>query len=190
MAATAALTNPHLANLLADLLIVRAEAERFASLSGAQLTWRPGAGDWSIADCFEHLRIVDAGYSQAIRQAVGQAEPGNAAFAPTWYARAYIHFVSPGSTLKMPTLPVMKPAVDSPSAGADALQHFLQQQAELEALIREADTKNINTGRFSSPFAALMRLSVGEGLTLLVRHEQRHTLQAQRLTEQPAFPEV
>lgn len=182
------LSQPHLAGLLTDLKATRTEAERLAGLSGAQLTWRPEPGVWSIADCFEHLRIVDEGYGRALGDAVARAEPGAAAFAPTWYAKQYIRFVSPASTLKLPTVEAMKPKTTSLSAGADAPRRFLDQQAKLAALIRAADAKDLNTGRFSSPFAAIMRLSVGEGLTLLVRHEQRHLQQAQRLTERADFP--
>ena len=160
-AMTATLAQSHLAALLRDLETTRTATERLGALSDAQLTWRPEPSVWSIGDCFEHLRIVDEGYGRAIREALDRADPGAAAFAPTWYAKQYIRFVSPDSTLKLPTVKAMVPKVESPSAGADAMRRFLAQQAELEALVRDADAKNINTGRFRSPRSSGFRWERG-----------------------------
>lgn len=183
-----ALAQPHLAGLLADLDATRAATERLAELADAQLTWRPEPDVWSIADCFEHLRKIDKAYCRKLAEAIPKARPGAAPYQPSWLARKFIGAISPASTFKLKAPKGIRPKATPPSAGADALQRFLDQQAEVADLIRAADGKNVNTGRFASPLAAVLRFSVGEGLTVLVRHEQRHLGQAQRLIQRADFP--
>lgn len=188
MTTTATLSQPHLAGLHADLIAVRTEAERLAGLSDAQLTWRPEPGVWSVADCFEHLRKVDKAYSRKLTAAVPAAEPGSAPFKPNWFAGKFIGIVSPSSTFKLKAPKALKPQGTRASVGAEAMQRYLDQQAELIGFVHAADEKNINTGTFPSPLTSLLRFTVGEALTMLTRHEQRHLAQAQRLTERTDFP--
>ena len=185
---TAELTHPHLRQLLTDAEAVRTEAERLRdTLSDEQLTWKPAPEVWSVADCFEHLRKIDKAYACQLNEAVERAEPGDAPFRPSLFARWFIWFVSPESTFKVKTPKATRPK-PTPSAGGETLDRFLAQQAELIGLIRRTDGKNVNTGRFPSPLASILRFSVGEALTMLVRHEQRHLGQAHRLTEHSDFP--
>ncbi len=187
--ASSTLTHPHLRALLADAEGTRAEAERLrAELSAAQLTWQPAPDVWSVADCFEHLRKVDKAYCRVLPDAVSRMESGSGAFAPSLFGRWFIRFVSPESSLKLKAPRAIRPRRGGPSTGAAALDRFLAQQQDLLGLIRQADGRDLNTGTFASPLVSILRLSVGEALTLLVRHEQRHLGQALRLTERPGFP--
>jgi hypothetical protein len=186
---TTTLSHPHLRRLLTDAEAVRAETERLRdTLTDAQLTWRPAPDAWSVADCFEHMRKVDEGYAARIEAGIGRMESREGAYAPGFIARNFIKFVSPDSTRKLKAPRAIQPGETPPSAGAAALDRFLDQQAALLRLIRAADGRDVNGGRFASPFFGLLKFSVGEGLTLLVRHEQRHLGQALRVTARPDFP--
>ncbi len=181
------MTNPHLRSLHDDLAAVRAAAEAFRDgLAAEQLTWRPELDVWSIADCFEHLRKMDKAYARSLAESVERAEPGDAPFRPRWLARIFIALNGPDPKLKLPAPPAVRPTQEQPAA--DAVDRFLDQQGRLAGLVRAADGRDLNTGRFASPFSRLIRLSLGEGLTLLVRHEQRHLGQAHRIVERPDFP--
>ena len=187
----ASLTHPHLRLLLADAEATRAETERLRdTLSAAQRTWKPEPGVWSVADCFEHLRKVDKAYARKLDEAIGRAGAGTVDYKPSFFARHFIRFISPQSKTKLKAPKGIRPSTDTASADADALERFLDQQAVVLALIRRADGQNINGGTFGSPLASIVRLTVGEGLTLLVRHEQRHLGQGQRVTERPGFPQA
>lgn len=180
--------NPHLRSLLDDLVAVRAAAEAFRDgLSAEQLAWRPESGAWGIADCFEHLRKMEKAYARGLADAVERAEPGEAPFRPRWLARTFIALNGPEPKVKLPAPPAVRPKQDRP-ASADAIDRFLAQQEQTVGLVRAADGRDLNTGRFASPFSRLLRFSLGEGLTLLVRHEQRHLGQAHRIVERPDFP--
>lgn len=186
---SAAIAHPHLRHLLSEVEVVRAETKRLRdTLTDVQLTWRPAPDVWSVADCFEHLRKVDKAYCKRIEPALATMEQGADAYDPSWFARLFIRFVSPESTFKLKAPKAIRPQGHLGSAPADAVQRFLDQQAALVALIRQADGKNINTGKFASPLASIVRFTVGEGLSMLVAHERRHLGQAQRVTEHPDFP--
>ncbi len=191
--ATASLTliHPHLRSLLADAEATRAEAERLrADLSDAQLTWKPAPDVWSVADCFEHLRKTDKAYGRALPEAIARMEPGGGPYAPSLFGGWFVKFVSPDSSMKLKAPKAIRPLRGGASNDADALDRFLDQQQQLFALIRQADGKNLNTGKFPSPLLSIVKFTVGEALTLLVRHEQRHLNQALRLTERSDFPKA
>jgi uncharacterized damage-inducible protein DinB len=189
MTTTAALTHPHLRTLLADAEATRTETECLRdTLTSAQLTWHPEPGVWSVADCFEHLRKIDKAYCRELPEALSRAEPGDPPYRPGLFARWFIRLVSPESSFKVKTPKATRPKPAAEAAGSEALDRFLAQQAEVIDLIQRADGKDINTGKLPSPLASILKFSVGEALTMLVRHEQRHLGQAQRLTERADFP--
>jgi len=182
-------SHPHLRALLADAEHVRQQAERLrATLSDAQLTWRPDAKTWSVADVFEHLRKINKAYGRRLDDALARAHPGDAPFRPGPLARLYIWAISPAGRLPIPAPPRSRPPATPAGGGDAALARFLEGQAALEAQIAQADGKDLSTGRFASPILPVFRLSVGEGLTGLVVHEQRHLGQALRLVAREDFP--
>lgn len=185
----ATLQHPHLRLLLADAEATRAEAEQLRdTLSDAQRTWKPEPSVWSVADCFEHLRKVDKSYARKLDEAIERAGSGVADYKPSLFGRGFIHFTSPASRLKLKAPKGVRPTTAAASADADALERFLDVQATVLDLIRRADGRDLNGVKFASPIASIVRFSVGEGLTMLVRHEQRHVGQAQRVTERAGFP--
>lgn len=184
-----AVAHPHLRKLLADVNTVTAETERLrATLSGAQCIWKPDPGVWNVLECFHHLIVTDGLYAPRLRTAIEKAsrEGGDAPFRPSFFGKTFIRYVSPGSKRKIKTLRLFEP----PPALTDVtvLQQFVDHQGELTALIRQADGIELNRGKFASPASRLVRFSVGEGLTVLVVHQQRHLQQARRLTERSDFP--
>ena len=54
--------SPELPSLIAEANAIAADAQRtFGPLNREQLNWRDRAGQWSVAQCFEHLiKINDA----------------------------------------------------------------------------------------------------------------------------------
>ncbi len=181
--------HPHLRKLLDDLKTVTAETERLrATLSDAQCIWKPAPDVWNVLECFQHLIVTDERYYPRLRLAIEKAkrERGSAPFRPSFFGKTFIRYVSPESQRKIKTFRTFEP---SPAlTDVTVLQEFVDHQDELTALIRQADGIDLNRGKFASPASRLLRFSVGEGLTVLVVHQQRHLQQAQRLTEHPDFP--
>ena len=46
--------------------VVATTRERLAGLDGEQLSWQPGPGAWSVAECLAHLLATNSGYLSSI----------------------------------------------------------------------------------------------------------------------------
>jgi hypothetical protein len=57
-------------------------------------------------------------------------------------------------------------------------------------LIRRASSYDVNRIRFRNPFVPLLRFTVGTGLEIITKHEDRHLLQAERLKQSAEFPHL
>ena len=190
MATTTTLSHPHLQRLLADLEAVDEGARQLrADLSQEQLAWKPTPEAWSVLECFEHLIVTGELYHPRIRQGLGRARRtgADAPFRPRLFGRLFLRSLDPEATRKLKTFNAFKPARGTDDVAI--IDRFLAQQDDFRALLHEADGVDLNSGVFSSPLTRLLRFTVGEGLTIVVVHQQRHLGQARRLTQLSAFPE-
>ena len=185
--------NLHLDKLRKDVREVKQASEAlFASLSPEQLTWKPDNKTWSIIQIFDHVLTTNRLYIPKLEKAIDTAERtgkvGVVPFKPSFLARLFIRSLLPESRMKLKTFRVFKPERDK--AGDLSVTHrFIKQQDELIALLERADSCDVNAVKFSSPATRLVRFSIGEGVSVLVVHEQRHLLQAQNRQLNTGFPE-
>ncbi len=184
------LAHPHLRKLAAGARAnAGAAGALFDWLSERQLVWQPAAGVWSVAACVEHLVETGAAYYPRIAEGILRAKPLPASeappFRPTLAGRLFYLFVRPDRRWKVPTPPAFRPP--SPEGAPEAGARFLDQQRELLALIRRADGRDLRA-KFASPLARWLRFTVGEGLWLMIAHQQRHLRQAQTVLDHPRFP--
>ena len=184
-----AVAHPHLQKLLADVAATTAQAQPLrADLSDTQLAWKPEPGVWNVLECLDHLNIVDGLYFPQIRTALDKASrgEGSAPFRPSFFGKTFIRFVSPESQRKVKTFRIFQP----PPALTDVavVAKFVDHQEEFAGLIRQADGTDLNGNKFSSPASRFVRFTLGEGLTMLSAHQQRHLQQARRVAEHPDFP--
>ena len=182
------LAHPHLRKLLADVAATTAAAQQVrAGLSDAQLAWKPEPGVWNVLECIQHLITVDGLYFPQIRTVLERAPhvEGSAPYRPSFFGRTFIRYVSPESKRKIKTFRVFEP----PPTLTDVtvMARFVEHQDEFANLIRRSDGVDLNGNKFASPVSRFVRFSLGEGLTLLAAHQQRHLQQARRLTERSDF---
>ena len=190
--ASSSIHHLHLVSLLKDTAeVLRATEALFASLSPEQLIWKPERKAWSILECFDHLLTTNNAYLPRIREAIGKATATGVEnlvpYKPSWFASKFIDSMRPGSSFKVKTFGVFKPKSKPNDLGVT--QKFIAQQQELLGLIKRADRCDLNGVKLSSPANRLIRFSIGEALTLLVVHQQRHLLQAQNVQLLGHFPE-
>jgi len=55
-------------------------------------------------------------------------------------------------------------------------------------LVQDASDYDVNRIRFKNPFVPLLRFTVGTGLEILSKHQDRHLLQAERVKDCADFP--
>lgn len=157
------------------------------------LTTTPTEGVWPVAGIAEHLHTTLALYEPLIRAHIhklrGAGQTGDQTVRPGWFARKFIHFAGPDNhkKLKAPKRFGPKPG----KVSIHVIDRAIEQTGVLTALLAEARGVELNRGKFGSPITRLIRFTLGEGLTLMVRHHQRHTNQAeQRVAMMDAAPGV
>ncbi len=181
------LNHPHLSDLAGHVEEIRGAAASFGDrFSAAQRRWKPGDDEWSISECLDHLISTGYLYYPRLEDAIAAAPDDNTAapYEPSVLAKLFIWTVSPDAGIKVRAFEPFEPK--HTDQDVDILQMFDGQQEELLDIIHRADRVNINGGKFITP--GLVRLTVGEGLTMVVQHQRRHMLQIDRLLKHPGFP--
>ena len=162
-----------------------------AACSDEQFYWRPLDGEgWSIAQCLDHLGVINVVYGTAIRRGIDAArrrgstrrEPAK----PGYLGGKFVQSMEPPVTRRLRAPRKGKPApmkerqliLDGYRAG-----HDLARQ-----LIADAATIDANRARFKNPFLPLVRFRVATGLFVIAAHDRRHLWQAEQVTRANGFP--
>ena len=163
---------------------LRALADR---LSDSQWARRPSPGQWSAADCVEHLNLTSAAYVPLLRDAVAQA--GEIRRAPaTHYRRDALGWfmalmIGPMRHLGKKRIGRVKTTARFVPKGGQSreqlLSDFVRLQAELVALVRRADGLRIDKVQIVSPFGERMHYDAFSAIVIVARHQHRHLQQAE-----------
>ena len=144
------------------------------------LTRRPNDGGWSIAEVLEHLIVSADSYLERVRSLVrengGKAAGPDAGWKPTLGGGLLVW--SMRSPRKSPAPKMYKP---SPTPRPHALEEFLRRQEEVGRLITEAGTMDWRRVRMRSPVLPIIHMNLGDALTVLVVHAERHAGQIERV---------
>lgn len=179
-----------LEGLQGDIAASRAQVESYRqTLTDAQLSWKPAPDVWSITEILQHLvttttlyrRGMDATLAKALERPSGR----RASFKARRFAAWFVRMAGPTSEKKLKAPKRFQP--NASDVGRETLDAFAVQQDELDSLLRQSADADLNKPRMGSPITPLLRFSLGEALLLIVRHQQRHLQQAERLQAHPAF---
>lgn len=153
--------------------------KEFSPLSINQLNQKENMDKWSILECLEHLNRYHAYYNNTIKQGLAAAKANKAdkAYKNGWFGKMSIDMMSPDNVKKQKTLTRFNPV--GSQLTKDTLTKFLAYQQELLTLLDLAKSKNINQRKVPVEFFKLMKMKIGDALTFVITHEQRHILQAQ-----------
>jgi len=174
--------------LATDLLTNDETAKKLLSgLTTEQLNWQP-PDSWSVGQCIEHLCLVNEIYLPPISAAfkddpdhpVEQVTPG---WFGSWFIRNFAEPTSSGMRVRAPAK--IRPASH---VEVSVLDRFLSGNQSCRDIIARACSKNVNRIRFWNPFIPGLRFTVGTGLEIIVRHQRRHLLQAQRVRDGVNLP--
>lgn len=167
-----------------------AHARRVAKdLSVAQLNWKAEPMSWSIGQCLEHLSISNEVYTEPIVAALhGRASHPVERITPGWFGRWFLNSYIEPDTQRIKAKAPGKIRPVASHLDLSILDRFLASNAKVRAAITLARDVDVNRVRFRNPFIPIIWFTVGTGLLLLVRHDRRHLLQADRVRANPAFP--
>ncbi len=176
--------NDDIPKFIEDLRQISADAKNvFGGLSGAQLNWKPSAESWSVGQCFEHLIITNSLYFPNIQKVVDGAHRNNffskIPFSTDLIAGLMKNSLKPEQTRKMKTFKIFEPAMSD--IAATIFDDFAENQQKLIALIEAVKDLDIHQIKISEPLSAALNLRLSDAFEILVMHEKRHFLQAERV---------
>jgi hypothetical protein len=175
----------------ADRLIRELEAnDRRAAavargLSPEQLNWRPAADAWSVGQCIQHLYVTNEVYLPPIAAALeGRPRSPVPEITPGWFGRWFIrNYIEPSPKSRRGRAP--RKITPAEHIEPSILEMFLGSNENARALIRRAESYDVNRIRFRNPFVPLVRFTVGTGFEIVTIHQRRHLLQAERVAAGP-----
>lgn len=165
---------------------------RFAALESRvrdeEWNARPGADEWSVAECIAHLNLSAAAMLPRVRQAFNEARTlspvGERRYRGAVFGRILAAMVGPvpivlGIKLgRTRTAAAFVPGSNLPRQ--QVASEFRHWNAEEAALVREAEGLQVDRTLMESPFVKGARYDGFSALWILARHEHRHLQQAER----------
>lgn len=152
-------------------------------LTNAQLTYKPGADRWSVAECVEHIALIESGIFGAIQK--GMTYPANPEKrAEIKYSDVDVIKAVRSRTVTLPSPDPFIPTGRFESTGA-ALDAFDQQRDEAVAYVQTV-TDDLRTHYFRH--IALGWLDSYQAILLLAAHGERHRKQIEEVKASPGFP--
>jgi hypothetical protein len=159
-------------------------------LTEAQFNWHPAPGQWSIAECLDHLAVTGREMAGAVRRSIDDARSrgllGRGPFRHGMIGNMIVRSMEPPAKRKFKAPEIFRPRPGLPLD--EVARGFFATQDEVMGLIREADGVNLARAKVASPVTKLLKLSLGQALALILTHERRHLWQAARVKNDPAFP--
>lgn len=155
-----------------------------AGLTDEQLHWQPHEGrGWSIAQCLDHLAVMNTVYSAAVRRGVDDGQRRNlrrqGPSHPTFFGRQFIASMEPPVRMKMKAPKVGRSPTNKPRE--QILREYHAAHAVVRQLIADAAEIDLNRATFQNPFIPIVRMRVGTGLAIITAHDRRHLWQAEQV---------
>lgn len=189
MTGTAADLNP----IMDGLRAVTTDAQTaFGSLSGAQLNWKPAPDSWSIAQCFDHLITANTQFFPEFERAATGTRKNSLWESISPFSgvigKKMLSSLDPASLKR---LPAPKGSLPSQSdLPADIIKRFAAHQEDVVAKVAALGGMDMQKTVVTSPFLRLLTYRLGDGLRIMLVHEQRHLGQARRVMQAEGFPQA
>ena len=159
------------------------QAEQFKRIGEEQLNWKPDPSRWSILECLEHLNRYGDFYIPEITLRINKAEKtGQQIFKSGILGNYFAKSMLPKEKLnKMKTFKSMNPV----GSKLDKLvvEKFIDQQKKLLHLLDKARNINLNTVKTSISISTWIKLRLGDTFRVVIYHNQRHMIQAEKVFE-------
>lgn len=171
-----------------EIETVLREAEAWsAALIDEQMNWRPVPGEWSAAECLDHLTITCRRMMKAMDAGVDQLREKNQLYAgpaqPGLIGRCFLRILEPPVRKMKAKAPAdFVPQPDRPAYVVRS--EFAAAHQELIQRLTEFESWDQNVRIVVSPFQARIRYSLGLSLKIIPAHMRRHLWQAREVLQQ------
>jgi len=163
------------------------QAENFKTLSTEKLNWRPENDRWSILECFEHLNLYGDFYIPEIKKRIKNSktqpqENFKSGILGNYFAK---------SMLPKERLNKMKTFKDKNPLGSKldktTIERFISQQEQILSLLDKSREIDLNKTKTAISISKLIKLKIGDTFRVVVYHNERHLVQANKNTEQKSL---
>lgn len=172
-----------LQSLLYDITSIEDTVKNdFSLLTESRLNWKENPWSWSILECLEHLNLYCNYYNHELRKSIDNSKKtGYPIEQPksTWLGRKFIQMMHPDNIKKQKTLKRMNPA--NSALDKSVVKKFLQYQDELRHIVQDAKAINLNKSYVPVEFMKMLKMNLGDALTFVIVHQQRHIRQAKNV---------
>jgi Na+/phosphate symporter len=154
----------------------------FLSLPDSTLNRKENTSAWSILECIEHLNRYCRYYNQELKRSIAEAMAKASPIdrpESTWLGKKFIQMMHPDNVKKQKTLRRMNP--ENSTLDKSVLEKFLHYQNELRQILHDAHAVNLNRSYVRVEFMQLLKMNLGDSLTFVVVHQQRHIRQAKNI---------
>jgi hypothetical protein len=162
----------------------------FGSLSTEQLNWRPGANEWSVAQCLDHLVVINSGYFPVLaRIEGGQFRPSfkeRLPLVPRLFGSLVLKAVRPETQFKSKADPRFGPCTSGIDSGI--VTRFIAHQREIIEHMERTAHLDLSRLIITSPVLGFVTYSLLDAYRIIVAHERRHLAQAKRVMNAEGFP--
>ena len=156
-------------------------------VSDEEFHWKPSEGRrWSIAECLDHLAIINVVYVTAVRVGVEQARKKGwtrrGAAQPGFFGRRFVASQEPPVKVRFRAPERVQPR--PMRTREDILRAYHAAHDEVRRLIADCATIDTNRATFPNPFLPLARVRVSTGLHVIPAHDRRHLWQAEQVEKE------
>ena len=184
--------NEEVPKLIDEAHAIAKDAQKnFGHLSKDQLNWKPNADQWSVAQCFEHLIVINSSYFPRMEKiANGEYKPSlqeRLPLLPRFFGSMIHKAVKPQAKRKFKADARFQPA--NSAIGGDIIAKFKAHQEDVIDYMKKTKRLNLKKVVITSPVASFATYSLLDAYKILVSHERRHMAQASRVMDTNGFPQ-
>jgi hypothetical protein len=175
---------PALTALLEEIRACERAADRLvADLDDDVVNRQPPQGGWSIAQCLEHLTLINPIYLRGWHELTEEARRHGAdpfrGLRPTLAARWFLRMMEPPSRMKMRAPRAISPSARVPREGL--LERYVASHAPYLALVQSAAGVDVNRIVAPNALVPAVRMRLSTVLLVIPAHDRRHLWQASQV---------
>ncbi|HEX7959473.1 MAG TPA: DinB family protein [Terriglobales bacterium] len=183
--------NAELAKLIDEAGVIAEDAQKtFGHLNAKQLNWKPSPAQWSVAQCLDHLIVINSTYFPVIekiaRDGYKPSVQQHLPLLPRFFGPLVLKAVSPEGKRNYKASSHVLPS--SSTIDGDIVARFRAHQQELIRHMKMTENLDLSNTIITSPVASFATYSMLYAYRIVVAHERRHLLQAQRVMDAMGFP--
>lgn len=165
----------------------RNTVQSFKALPAETLRYKPDAESWSVLECIEHLNRYGNFYIPEIAQRIEASRyPKSARFKTGLFGNYFAKSMLPRENLKkIKTFKSMNP--HQADLDSKVLDTFIRQQDELLQLLKKAADTDLSRVKTATSIAGWIKLRLGDTLRVVVYHNLRHIVQAEKARDRAHF---